>query len=785
MIFTVIRSFCRIYKIFFLWIIIGLLFYSCNNSRDKTYMDPTRPIEERVQDLLQRMTLEEKVQQLYGITDVRSIRQVIGKDTVGLDPLIKKVKRSGVGWIHMQNGNCRDYVRLVNACQRKIVKGTRLGIPVLVVAESLHGLMSEEGTVFPSPLAMGSTFDTTLIQKDYAVMAREARARGTTLVLSPVLDVGQDPRWGRQEETYGEDPWLNGKIGRAAVMGFQGDQKKIPRDKVAVCMKHFAGHGASEGGNYSGPVQADDRTMHQVHLRPFKMVLDRVDAAGVMITYNPVNGIPLCVNHTLVTDVLKKRWDFRGVAFSDGGAVAQLYKIHHVATDPYDAAVKAMLAGVDNELGHPPCYENLEKAVKQGAVSMARLDDAVARILRVKFRMGLFEHPYTDTSKTVALTHTEKALRLAQKTAEEAIVLLKNKDHILPVTPKKYHSIAVIGPMSDRVDYGAYSIARQPGITPLEGIRERAGSDYIVRFAKGCRIGEKEHLNFFDWQDREVRIVPDKENEPLIKQAVEIARQSDLVLLFIGEYSYFSGETWTHHTGDKADLDLLGSQKKLLEALLKTGKPVVGLQFTSGARAYVEPAEKLPALLQCWYLGEMNGRAVARILFGDISPGGKLPVSLPRSAGQLPVYYYKVPIARPGYALEKKGPLFPFGYGLSYTDFSYDRPVLLKDTIRKGETALLTCRVTNTGKFPGDEVVQLYIRDLYATGVTRPVKELRDFARIHLAPGESRKVMFRITPEMLSYYTVKNRWDCEPGDFLLMAGSSSVETDTCRLTLLQ
>jgi len=299
------RRFYPAYKVSLLLMILGIWFVSCGHRQDMIYRDPSRPVEERVQDLVRRMTLEEKVQQLFGIAGIRSIQQVINNDTAVADPLIKKVKRSGVGWIYMRAGSCRDYVRLVNACQQRMVENTRLGIPVLVVAESLHGLMSEEGTVFPSPLAMGATFDTVLIRQVYTVMAREGRARGTTLVLSPVLDVGQDPRWGRQEETYGEDPWLNGKMGRAAVTGFQGDGERIPQEKVAVCMKHFAGHGASEGGNYAGPVQAGDRTMREVHLRPFKMVLERVDAAGVMITYNPVNGIPLCVNHALVTDILK------------------------------------------------------------------------------------------------------------------------------------------------------------------------------------------------------------------------------------------------------------------------------------------------------------------------------------------------------------------------------------------------------------------------------------------------------------------------------------------------
>ena len=750
--------------------LITCLASSCKND-NTLYLDPHQPIEVRVQDLLQRMTPEEKLLQLQGAGSIRDAQELMEDDTTKISQRIRRVRRMGVGWVHMQRGDAMTYARYANTCQRRMMEESRLKIPVLVVAEALHGLMSDDGTVFPMPLAMGATFDTTLIRKIYATAASEGRARGTNFVLAPVLDVGRDPRWGRQEETYGEDPWLNGKAGQAAVLGFQGGQTMIPGNKVASCLKHFAGHGVPESGNYAGPVQADDRTMHEVHLRTFQMVLNRVDAAAVMATYNPVNGIPICVNRDLITGILKRRWGFRGVVFSDGGAIPQLLTIHHVARDSAEAAFRAISAGVDVELGDKFCYKFLSDAYNAGALSDSVLNAAVGRVLRVKFRLGLFENPYVDPDNVLKNTHTPEAQQLSLKAAEESIILLKNDGDLLPVNPQKYSSIAVVGPMADRLDYGGYTISKRKGLTPLQAIRQLAGDSIRVNYARGCRIGQKDHIDFFYQHNEDVVLVSDKENEPLIREAVRTAANSDVILLFLGEYDYFSGETWPDHFGDKVNLGLLGSQNKLLAAMLRTGKPVIAFQITGGARAYAKLAKDVPALVQCFYLGEQGGKALANMIFGKVNPSGKLPVTLPRSSGHIPVYYSKLPIARPGYLLDEVNPLFPFGYGLSYTSFKYKNMRLKKDTIHIDDQTVFCVDVTNTGAVPGTEVVQLYIRDMYAS-VTRPVKELKGFARVTIKPGETKTVCFPIGFEQLSFYK-NGAFSIEPGDFKIMAGGSS------------
>ncbi len=763
------------------WALVFFIFQSCK-EKEILYLDPEQPVEVRVHDLLHRMTLHEKILQIRGTGSERDDREFLEDDTSRISERIRDMRRHGIGWVHMQRGDVKTYVHFANTCQKRMLEESRLKIPALIVAEALHGLMSDDGTVFPMPLALGATFDTTLIHNVYSVAAMEGRARGTNFVLAPVLDIGRDARWGRQEETYGEDPYLNGMMGRSAVLGFQGDKEMITGPKLASCLKHFVGHGVPESGNYAGPVQADNFTLHEVHLKTFQMVLNRVNAAAVMATYNPVNGYPICANHELLTGILKKQWGFKGIILSDGGAIPQLLAIHRVARDSTGAALTAIHAGVDCELGDKSCYKFLEKAYKNGLLNDSTLNAAVARVLWVKFRLGLFENPYVDEKKAEALTHTAESQKTSLQAAEESIILLKNEGDLLPVDVEKYKSIAVIGPMADRIDYGSYTISKRKGITPLWAIRQLAGEKTKINFAKGCRIGEKDHIDFFMQKNSDVVVVTDKENEPLIREAVLTAKKSDIILLFLGEYDYFSGETWPDHFGDKVNLDLLGSQKKLLAELLKTGKPIIAFQITSGARAYDELAKTVPALVQCFYLGEKGGMAIAEMIFGKINPSGKLPVSLPRSSGHIPVYYSKVAIARPGYLLGDVRPLFPFGHGLSYTTFDYDNLQLDKDTIPVNGHAVFSVNVTNTGKVKGVETVQLYIRDSYAS-VTRPIKELKGFARVELKPGETKTILFPVGPEQLSFYK-NGKFEVEPGEFEIMAGGSSENLTAVHLTVV-
>jgi len=760
---------------------LACFFHHCSNRDIIRYKDQTLPLETRVEDLLSRMTLEEKVLQLQG--DESDYLAAANIDDVG--DQTRRIIRSGIGWIHNNTKSLKDYVTWINNSQRNLMERSRLGIPALVIAEGLHGLMSYEGTVFPSCIALGGTFDTLLIRDIYSTISVEARSRGTNLFLSPVVDVGREPRWGRQEETFGEDPYLVKKISLAAVLGFQGDELLLPENKALVTLKHFAGHGAPEAGSYAGPLQADDRTFHEVYLAPYREIIERLEPGSVMATYHTVNGVPMCINKPVLTDLLKNDWGYKSSVMSDGWAIPQLLNVHHVVKDTSEAALRSFMAGVDIELGvGSGCYRFIEDLCKQGLIPEARLDDAVRRILRMKFRLGLFENPYADPGDAVMKTHSPEAQELSRKAAEKSIVLLKNEGGLLPLDKNKKQTIAVIGPMADRVDHGAYSIARHKGITPLQGIRERAGKNISVLYAKGCRITYKEDLDWFRHINNDVKLVPDEENISLIKEAADVARKSDVVILFIGEYDFMSGETWDNHFGDKANLNMLGSQSRLLDELLKTGKPVVVLQFTSGARSYTDVAEKASAILQCWYAGERGGEAVANILFGLVNPSGKLSVSIPRSAGHLPVYYSKLPIARPGYLFDDISPLFPFGFGLSYTTFRYDNIRLTQDTIPFNGSTILKADVTNTGKMPGDEVVQMYIRDIMAS-ITRPLKELKGFARITLEPGETRTVNFNITPKELEYYGLNNNFSVEPGDFEIMVGGSSIDTKSALLTVIK
>jgi len=758
---------------------LACFFPGCNNRNIIKYKDPALPLETRVEDLLSRMTLEEKVLQLQGsgTDELASLNiEEVGDQT-------KKIIRSGIGWIHNNTKSLEDYVTWINNTQRNLMEKSRLGIPALVIAEGLHGLMSYEGTVFPSCIALGGTFDTLLIRDIYSTVSEEARSRGTNLFLSPVVDVGREPRWGRQEETFGEDPYLVKKISLAATLGFQGGDLLLPENKALVTLKHFAGHAVPEAGSYAGPLQADDRTFHEVHLAPYREIIERLEPGSVMATYHSVNGVPMCINKALLTDLLKNEWGYKSSVMSDGGAIPQLFQVHNVAKDTIDATLRSFLAGVDMELGGG-CYKFIEDLVNQGLITQERLNDAVRRMLRMKFRLGLFENPYADPEDAIRKTHSQEAQELSRIAAEKSIVLLKNVNDILPLDKNRRQKIAVIGPMADRIDYGAYSIARHKGITPLEGIREKAGNNINILYAKGCLLTYKEDLDWFRHVNNDVKLVADEENNPLIREAVDVAGKSDIILLFIGEYDFMAGETWNNHFKDKSNLNLLGSQSKLLDALYKTGKPIISLQFTSGARSYVDVAEKASAILQCWYLGERGGEAVANILFGLVNPGAKLSVSVPRSAGHLPVYYSYLPIARRGYISDDISPLFPFGFGLSYTSFKYTNIHLSEDTIPYKGSTILKVDVTNTGKVAGDEIVQMYIRDILAS-ITRPVKELKGFARISLAPGETKTVNFSITPKELEYYDLNNKFSVEPGEFEIMVGGSSVDTKSILLTVVK
>ena len=665
----------------------------------------------------------------------------------------------------------QKFAQDANAVQRFLVEETRLGIPATLLGEGLHGFMATEATVFPQALALGSTWDPALIEHVMTVTAREMRARGVQHSLSPVLDLARDPRWGRTEECFGEDPYHVAQMGKAAVFGLQGRGETIDAEHVIATGKHFAGHGQPEGGLNIAPTNFPERVLRETHLLPFEVAVREAGLQCIMACYNEIDGVPAHANHWLLTDLLRNEWGFEGFVIGDFKGVDELVSVHHVAADAADAAAQAVTAGVDQELNLPDaCYSRLVALVKDGVVAEPVIDTAVSRILRAKFRAGLFENPYVDETAVTARTNTPAARTLAQKTAESALILLKNDNHTLPFAADTTQTLAVIGPNAASVHYGGYSAEPRRGVSVLEGVKAYGNGRFQTLYAEGCKISTQTG-SFWDHENATLNDPAD--DARLIAEAVAVAQQADAVLLVLGGNESTCREAWAEdHLGDRADLALLGRQNELAAAILSVGKPTAALLINGRPLAVNELAAAVPALLQGWYLGQETGHAVARILFGDVNPGGKLPITMPRSAGQLPAYYNRKPSRFRSYLLAENGPLFAFGHGLSYTTFAYGELQLSSAIMRAGETVWAGVDVTNTGRRAGDEVVQLYLRD-EVSSVTRPLQELRGFQRITLDPGETQTVRFAIDATALQLYNREMARVVEPGDFTVMIGASS------------
>lgn len=737
-------------------------------SHSTPYRNPARPIEERIADLLSRMTLAEKCAQLHSD---------FGLEMPGSEPLTERLRRNFPHGLGIANSfhralELRENVRFINEIQRYLREETRLGIPALIFGEGLHGYMANEATSFPQAIGLASAWDPALHERVFSVVAKEMRARGAHYVLSPVLDVARDPRWGRTEETCGEDPYLIARLGVAAVRGFQGKSFSGAPEKVLATAKHFCAHGQPEGGTNCAPANYAERTLREELFAPFEAVVREGKIGAVMASYNEINGIPSHVNTWLLKDLLRGEWGFEGFVISDGWGVDDLYRLHFVATGEADAAEKAFCSGVEVELGQ--CLRHLEAAVSAGRIAEADLDKAVAKVLRVKFMLGLFENPFVDEETAVSITNCAEHRALALEAARKSIVLLKNEGGLLPLDKSKLRSLAVIGPNAAAVRLGGYSGNPLQPVSVLEGIRQKAGDALEVLYAEGCGLTQAPGTAAELWVTDEV-IPPDPVRDAeLIAEAVQTAQQADVVLLVLGDNEQTCREGWSvNHLGDRDSLDLPGRQEDLLRAVYATGKPVILLLINGRPASINFAAEHIPAILEAWYPGQEGGHAVAEILFGEVNPGGKLPITFPRSVGQIPAYYYHKPSARRGYLFNSIRPLFPFGHGLSYTTFAYGEPRLDKAAIRPDETATLTVEVTNTGQRAGDEVVQLYVRDVLSGRVTRPVKLLKGFERISLQPGETRAVSFPVGPAQLSYLGEDMRPVVEPGEFLLMVGGSS------------
>jgi beta-glucosidase len=741
---------------------------------DAQYRNPKLTVDERVADLLPRMTLEEKVEQISGGFD--QLQGVV--DPTGTYTL--ETARA----ILMQSDSVdfmispRDAAILRNAIQRYQLEKTRLGIPALFQGEALHGFMESGSTSFPQALGLAATWDPALVHRVFTAAGNEAGARGMDQVFAPVLGLAREPRWGRTEETYGEDPYLVSRMGVAAVTGLQGDSYFIGRDHVMATAKHYAVHSQPEGGTNTAPGNYSERVIRENFFVPFQAVVQEANVGSIMASYNEIDGIPSHINHWLLDRVLRQEWGFQGFITSDGDGIQMLWQTHHVAADNADAARQAIAAGIDYDLSDGSAYRTLLWQVKAGVVPESQLDRAVGKVLAAKFRLGLFDNPYVDPDAATKIVNSAEHRALAEKAAEEVVVLLKNENHLLPLDLTNIHSIAVIGPNAADVHVGGYS--RQPGheVSILQGIRDYVGGKAKVNYAEGCRITTAPQ-GWRGWYANGVRLAP--EDPAAIAAAVTAARQSDVALLVVGENESTNREAWSEdHLGDRDSLDLLGAQNDLVKAVLATGKPVVVLLINGRPLSVNAIAEKAPAILEGFYLGEEGGTAAARVLFGDANPGGKLPITFPHSVGDLPDFYNHKPSDNRTYAFSTRQPLFPFGFGLSYTTFKFDNLTVQPTHIETGGTAKVSVDVTNTGNRPGDEVPQMYVHE-QVSSVTRPMMQLRGFERVTLQPGEKRTVTFTIGPDDLSFYNADMHKVVEPGTFDIMVGPSSAETKTIHL----
>lgn len=705
------------------------------------YKQKDAQVEERVDDLMRRMTIEEKVRQLdmhSGATALMS-RHTDGthaaQDAVFLPEKAQELWGTlGVGSIHDLNPTPTQY----NAIQSWVIAHNRLGIPALFIEEGLHGF--DTGTVFPAPIGLAATWDPRIAEQTGAAIASEARATGVAMILAPVLDLARDPRWGRVEEDFGEDPYLSGQLGLAWVRGAQGESLDSDHSVVAE-PKHFAGHGSPEGGTNTSPVHIGERELRSIMLKPFEPAIREGHAMGVMAAYHEIDGIPVTADALLLKTILRGEWGFQGFVLSDLGAIRRLYTVHRVAASPADASCMAVRSGVDMQFydfPHDVFQKALVDCVHKGLLPEADLDRAVRSVLRVKFELGLFDHPRVDPSLDAKVYRSPQHLAVSLHSALESMTLLKNDNHLLPLS-KSIQRIAVIGPNGDVARYGDYERETNgKHISILQGISALVPGA-TVTFDKGDDI----------------------------QAAVAHAKDAEVVIMGLGERLGISGEGF-----DRSNLDLPGQQEQLLEAVATTGKPIV-LVLEDGRPLTIGWAKRhIPAILEAWYPGEFGGEAIAETLFGDNNPAGRLTVTFPQSVGQLPDYYNSDPSRVHKYVDNNGEPLFPFGFGLSYTIFRYDHLSVRAPSPGSGGDIQITVAVTNTGSRGGDEVAQLYLRE-DVSSVETPARALKGFSRIHLNRGETKTVDFHITQKQLAVWNAEKKWAIEPGQYTVWVGGSS------------
>jgi beta-glucosidase len=715
------------------------------------YRQANLPIERRIDDLLSQMTLEEKVRQLdlYSGATALVDQHTDGTHATATANFLPDKAQAiwgdlGVGAIHDLNPTPQQ----ANAIQQWVIKHNRLGIPVLFIEEALHGF--DTGTVFPAPINLASTWDPAADEKIGAAIAAEARSTGVDMILAPVLDVARDPRWGRVEEDYGEDPYLTGRMGAAFVRGAQGNSLNSDHTVVSE-PKHFAGHGSPEGGTNTSPVHIGERELRTVMLRSFEPAIRNEKAMGVMAAYHEIDGIPITADPFLLKKILRQEWGFKGFVLSDLGAIKRLYTVHDIASTPKEAACMAIKSGVDMQFydfGHEEFQQALSECVHEGSLPQTDLDRAVKSVLRVKFDLGLFDHSTTDPDLKARAYRSQAHLDLSLEAARESMTLLKNDGHVLPLS-KSVHRIAVIGPNGDVARYGDYEKeSNGEHISILQGIRA---------LVPGATV------DFDSGKD--------------VAAAIAKAKDADVVILGLGEWQGISGEGF-----DRSDLDLPGNQEQLLEAVVATGKPVV-LVLENGRPLTIGWAkEHVPAILEAWYPGEFGGRAIAETLFGENNPSGHLTITFPRSVGELPDFYNSDRSRTYKYVDDNGLPLFPFGFGLSYTSFRFDHLAVKAPAPGSNEEILITADVTNIGDREGEEVAQLYVRQDVGS-VETPDRSLEGFSRIALKPQETKTVSFHLPQSQLAIWGTEGKWMVEAGNYTIWVGESSRASLTTKFVL--
>lgn len=747
------------------------------------YLNPKLPVETRVADLLGRMTVEEKVGQLlcplgWEMYDIKSPKRVEVSDTfkrlvndrqVGMlwavyraDPWTRKTLDNGL--------NPRLAAMAGNAIQKYAIENTRLGIPVFIAEEAPHGHMAIGSTVFPTGIGMAATWNPQLIERVGKVIATEIRNQGAHISYGPVLDLSRDPRWSRVEETMGEDPVLSGIIGSAMVRGLGAGEVSRP-DATIATLKHFLAYAVPEGGQNGNYSTVGQRDLLQYFLPPFRMAVD-AGALSIMTSYNSIDGVPCTSNRRLLTDVLADQWKFKGFTVSDLYSINGIWETHHVAATMQDAALLALEAGCDVDLGGD-AYLTLIAAAKEGRLDSKKLDQAVGRVLRLKFEMGLFENPYVDPEKAARTVGTAESEELAREVARQSVTLLENRNNILPLDPAKT-KVAVIGPNAATPynQLGDYTAPQADGriSTVLDGITRRLSAGQ-VEYVKGCAVRDTASSN--------------------IQAAVDAAMRADVVVAVVGGSSARDFKTSYKETGaaevdatslsdmesgegyDRTTLSLLGDQYKLLKSLKATGKPLVVVYIEGRPLEKGWASDNADALLTAYYPGQAGGTAIADVIFGDYNPAGRLPFTVPRSEGQIPLYYNKrLPLLH-DYVDQTATPQYAFGYGLSYTTFSYSNLEIVTDAAT-GLPLTVSCDITNTGNRDGEEVVQLYMRDCVSSTV-QPVMQLKTFERVSLKKGETRKVTFSLRPADFEIVDTDYRTVIEPGEFRIMVGASSAD----------